>query len=135
MLGDVTDTLFRVVSTGGMAGQVFLSGTVSQSVGSYSINIRVSSCSYYILMNLLHHNMAQAFRVVGASTTPRSDISTVSMTITITDINDNSPIFLNPRSTPISILEVRKIQWFRLWHFISSYCRQDQLVPYCTHIM
>ena len=39
--GDTTDTLFRVIETGKMAGQVFLTGTVAASTGSYSIHIRV----------------------------------------------------------------------------------------------
>ena len=40
--GDMTDTLFHVVETGTMAGQVFLTGTVNLVRDSYSINIRVS---------------------------------------------------------------------------------------------
>lgn len=43
--GDITDDLFRVVATGMMAGQVFLTGTVDLSVDTYFINIRVSSFS------------------------------------------------------------------------------------------
>lgn len=37
---------------------------------------------------------------------PRSGISTVTMTISITDINDNPPVILNPRTAPIALLEV-----------------------------
>lgn len=49
----------------------------------------------------------QAFRVADdSSTTPLSDTSVVSMLISVTDANDNSPMFLNPSSSPISVLEV-----------------------------
>lgn len=43
LTGDVTDNLFHVVETGMTAGQVFLTGTVSLSVESYSITIQVSA--------------------------------------------------------------------------------------------
>ena len=38
--------------------------------------------------------------------TPRSGISTVSMIVTILDINDNDPVWTDPTPGPISILEV-----------------------------
>lgn len=46
--------------------------------------------------------------MVGSDASPKSGISTVSMTITIIDINDGDPIILNPRTTPVSISKVRK---------------------------
>jgi len=47
LVGDQTDTLFRVIETGTMAGQVFLTGTVNFSAESYSINIRVCVNSHH----------------------------------------------------------------------------------------
>lgn len=44
--GDVTDTLFRVVESGAMAGQVLLTGTVGVEMESFSINIRVSQLGF-----------------------------------------------------------------------------------------
>lgn len=86
--GDVTDGLFTVVGSGASAGEVYLTGTINTDIEFYSINIR-------------------AFRVINGDMTPRSGISTVSMIITVSDVNNNSPVILNPRSTPISLVEVR----------------------------
>ena len=49
----------------------------------------------------------QAFRVIDEnSTTPISEIAIVSVLITVTDVNDNAPVFLNPAMNPIFIVEV-----------------------------
>ena len=40
------------------------------------------------------------------STTPRSEIGSTTMTITITDINNNPPVILNPQQSPITLIEV-----------------------------
>ena len=51
----------------------------------------------------------QAFRVAAASsTTALSGVGIVSMLITVSDVNDNDPSFLNPTST-ISVLEVMSL--------------------------
>lgn len=50
----------------------------------------------------------QAFRVT-TGTTPRSDISTVTVIVTILDSNDNSPVWTDPTPGPISLIEVPQI--------------------------
>jgi len=54
---------------------------------------------------MLYRSCVQAFRVT-TGTTPRSDISTVSVTVGITDINDNSPTWTDASPGPVSITEV-----------------------------
>lgn len=58
-------------------------------------------------MTLVTFHLFQAFRVATASSTAeRSQVGVVTMTITITDINDNSPVILNPTAATLSVLEV-----------------------------
>lgn len=101
-----------MVETGITAGQVFLTGTVHLSADSYTINIQVNTLYSHACTAIdFTLTIAQAFRVLGTDVTPRSGISTVTMTISITDINDNPPVILNPRTAPISLLEVGTRGW------------------------
>lgn len=53
-------------------------------------------------------SVTQAFRVASAtSSTALSAVSVVSVVLTVLDSNDNPPMWLNPTTDPIPILEVQ----------------------------
>ena len=80
--------------------------------------------------------------MLGTDVTPRSEISTVSMTITIIDINDNPPVILNPAGSPVPLLEVyiisvpviRTVRTYKIdYHFF--FHRREPLALLYTHSM
>lgn len=135
-LGDASDALFNVENSGPNAGQVILSGTISAAVDSYTINIRVrfsnrsflvlfllplSTCphSFFLCLSLLT-SLFKAFRVVAeGSIVRRSQVGTVTMTIMVTDINNNMPVILNPVANPLNVIEVRHTIELALVHISS----------------
>lgn len=75
---------------------------------------------YLVTFICLKTTCLQAFRVPStSSTTERSQVGIVTMTITVADINNNRPVILNPVATPLNVLEVLSFscsdQYMKLW--------------------
>ena len=95
-----SDSLFSVTEE----GVVNVIGLIDRETdNTYDVQIQVWSL-FFIIGLQLYFLIIQAY--VAASGLPNSTTDTTLLTITVLDVNDNSPIFENPHPDAIILMEV-----------------------------